>query len=326
MFGNYVNREDLSKLWHKTTQRDWGRLSRLFRPGAERVAAAWSHTESQPTHWWDVPGMQARWNRLVTGDPELTPRRWLAESFLGDRTNLHGLSVGCGTGARELDWARLGVFGRLDAIDLSEPRIDAARVAAREARLDGVVRFQVGDVLSFARPGSYDVIVAEQSLHHCAPMAKVMRRLARLLVPGGLLLLDEYVGPSRFQWTDAQLAAADELLQSLPDRYRVSAHGGHLREHVVRPSLLSMKLRDPSEAVESADVLPQLERHFEVLVERGYGGNVLHLLFDGIAQNFREPDEQTRALLDGCFSFEDEFLQTNDLPHDFVVLAAKKRA
>ena len=44
----------------------------------------------------------------------------------------------------------------------------------------------------------------------------MLDRLAAMLEPGGLLFVEDFVGPARFQWTDAQLEAINRLLSRLP--------------------------------------------------------------------------------------------------------------
>jgi hypothetical protein len=73
--------------------------------------------------------------------------------------------------------------------------------------------------------------------------------------------MDEYVGPSRFQWTSGQMRAANALLGALPEGHRTQ-RDGQIKRRVVRPSRLSMRLDDPSEAVESSGLMPALRRHF----------------------------------------------------------------
>ena len=325
VFGNLVNRHDFAKLLSKVTARDWRSLAERLRPGAgRRVSRAWRHVRGRPAHWWDVPGMRQRWNRFVSSDPEIDARTYLARRFLGGDEPRRALSLGCGAGDRELAWGRTGVFRTLDAIDLSPTRIEFARDAARDAGLDRVVHFSVGDVLAHRSEEPYDVIIAEQSLHHFAPMERVLEHVRDLLVPGGMFLIDEFVGSSRFQWTDAQLIATNELLATLPDRYRLQWHDARPKRTVFRPSRLSMRLRDPSEAVESSAILPGLRARFDVLETRGYGGSVLHLLFENIAQNFRDGSDETRELIERCFAFEDRAMRERGLPDDFVVAACRR--
>ena len=325
MFGNFVNRHDARRVADKLGARDLERLFELARPGSrQRVERQWSHTSSAPTHWWDIPGMTGRWNQKVTGNADLDARTWFLDTYLPKQDGLKGLSIGCGVGARELEWAATGRFSHLDGIDLSQPRIDHANQVAADKGLGDVLNFEVADLMAFGDVGTYDVVIGEQSLHHFAPMNEVLDRLSALLKPGGYVFLDEFVGPTRFQWSDQQLDAANELLGLLPNDRRVRHHDGRLKARVIRPSLLAMRLKDPSEAIESARILPELAKTFEVETVRGYGGTVLHITMPAIAQHFLGDDDATLDLVDFMFEFEDQVIEHRDLGHDFVVAVARK--
>src|SRR5262249_55559779 len=143
----------------------------------------------------------------------------------------------------------------------------------------------------------FDVLLGLQSLHHFDHLAEAFKRLAALLEPGGLLVVDEFVGPTRFQWTDAQIDAADALLGILPPERR-RPPDGRIKQRVVRPSKLSMVLDDPSEAVDSASLMPSLRSVFEIVEERPYGGTVLHIALAGIAHNLLDQEPETQELLE----------------------------
>lgn len=324
MLGNVVNRHDLDRLWRLARRGQSGRaLAKLRVHGAARVVEHWARIDPSLTQWWAIPAVVQRWNRLMTGDPALTFPRYVAETYLLPRGALRGLSLGCGTGGNEVIWARTGAFGRLEGVDVSPRRIEAATAAAARAGLGEVLGFRTMDVSRVADGGErFDVLLGLQSLHHFDHLAQTAGRLAALLEPGGLLVVDEFVGPTRFQWTDGQLRAADALLAELPPERR-RLPDGRVKQRVVRPSRLSMVLDDPSEAVDASSLLPAIRGAFDIVEERPYGGTVLHIALSGIAHNFLDQDLETLDLLDRCFDAEDRALP--ELGHDFTALVARAR-
>jgi 2-polyprenyl-3-methyl-5-hydroxy-6-metoxy-1,4-benzoquinol methylase len=292
--------------------------------GGARVVQHWSRVDPSLTEWWAIPAVVERWNLLMTGDADTSFPAYVAARHFAPRTGLRGLSLGCGTGGNELLWARTGAFALLEGVDVAQRRIDFATRTAAEQGLSGVLRFRVADVNRTAADGErFDVLLGLQSLHHFDRLDETLPRLAGLIEPGGMFVVDEFVGPTRFQWTDAQLDAANALLAWLPEERRRLADG-RIKRRVVRPSRMSMVLDDPSEAVDAAALLPGLRRHFDVVEERPYGGTVLHIAFSGIAHHFRDQEPETLALLDQCFAAEDAALP--EVGHDFVALVCRPRA
>ena len=70
--------------------------------------------------------------------------------------------------------------------------------------------------------------------------------------------------------------------------------------------------------------MPLLRELFNVIEERGYGGNILHLLFSGIAHHFLSEDAETQRLIHFLFEAEDLFLENKDIQSDFVLAICRK--
>src|SRR5262249_53826763 len=167
---------------------------------------------------------------------------------------------------------------------------------------------------------SYDVVLGLQSLHHFDQLDDAMAHIAKLVRADGFLIVDEFVGPTRVQWTSAQLRAANRLLDRLrEERQRMAVVG--IKRRATRRSRLSMTLDGPSEAVDAARLVPAILTNFTVVKELPYGGTVLHVALSGISQNFLGDDPETRSLLDICFAAEDEALP--ELGHDFVFMVCR---
>ena len=318
MLGNLINRHDAARLYRKLRQGHLQQIADKVRtPGLQRVMDVWSapgHGAAQ-VQWDHIPAVRRRWHTfggIETRFAEHVTRRWLS-----GRSGLRALSLGCGPGDRELEWARLGVFAQITGVDISPEQIEHATSNAKEAGLDHVLTFQVADARAALREaeGHYDVVLALNSLHHFSHLGEIVRLIARALGPGGLLIMDEYVGPSRFQWTSAQMRAANALLAALPEPHRTQ-RDGQVKRRVVRPSRLAMWLDDPSEAVESSSLMPALHRRFAILEEHPYG-SILHLALHGIARNFlAEDDPGTVQAVQLCLAAEDQAL--GRLGHDFT--------
>jgi SAM-dependent methyltransferase len=326
MFGNLVNAQDLVYLIRAIRS---GRViqivRRLLGGRARTVQSTWAHVETPPIRFWDIPTVHRRTTRLITGDADLDYIQYLAEKHFAGREALIGFSLGCGAGLKELTWASHVPFARLDACDISPQRVAAAQANAHERSITSV-HFHVGDVYAMQWPAQhYDVVFSDQSMHHMTPLEPLCANIRRTLKPHGYLILSEYVGPSRFQWTDRQLEAVNAVLNLLPERYRVSWEDRSIKRRVHRPSRLRMMLSDPSEAVESAKIIPTLERHFDIVERRDYGGTLIHPLFADIAANFQGNDENTQRLLDLCFQIEDDLLAHGELSSDFTLMVCQPK-
>jgi SAM-dependent methyltransferase len=102
------------------------------------------------------------------------------------------LDVATGAGHTALAFA--GVARRVVACDLTEPMLRAARglVAARGAVNVDCLASDVG-ALPF-RDGAFDVVTCRIAAHHFADVPAALRQMARVLRPGGTLLVQDILG------------------------------------------------------------------------------------------------------------------------------------
>jgi len=326
MFRNLINAQDFRYLARSIRS---GRITRVFRRvlGGSRSAVqeAWNTTDNPPIQLWDIPAVHRRANLLVSGDSDTDYITYVAQKYLSHRAPMLGISLGCGTGQKELAWARRCEFVRLDAYDLAPQRIAAAQAQASACGVNAV-HFHVGDIYQLEWPTRhYDIVFADQSLHHFSPLEPLCAHIRRALKQDGYLVLNEYIGPARFQWTDRQLEVVNGLLAILPAEYRVRWQDRTLKTSAHRPSRLNMILNDPSEAVESERIIPTVEKHFHVIDRRDYGGAVIQLLFADIAWKFQDDRSETRQLLALCFQAEQTLMDLGYLPSDFALLVCQPK-
>jgi 2-polyprenyl-3-methyl-5-hydroxy-6-metoxy-1,4-benzoquinol methylase len=310
VLGNLVNRDDAGRLYRKLRHGQVKRIAEKLRVrGQDRVLTRWAEADPslEKVQWDEIPAVRRRWLTVGTGGSEVCFPEHVARTWLAGRPRLRALSPGCGTGVWEIDWARLGVFDNITGIDISPEQIERASQLAKTAGLDHVLSYRVADARQVLREGGqFDVVLVLQALHHFRHVEETMELIARALRPGGLLIFDDYVGPSKYQWAKAQVRAANALLAELPAERRVQ-NDGRIKRRVLRPSLLSMRLDDPAEAAESAALMPSLRRHFTIVEEHSYG-SILHLALQDVAHNFIADDPATAQVVEQCIAAEDQAL------------------
>ena len=260
-------------------------------------------------NWMANTAVLMHLNERATGDPA---RDWLSSWahrwFVGDA--LRVLVLGCGEGWLERAVATWPFVAHIDAVDSAAEAVARARDAAR-----GMAKIEYGVVdLNDAElpPDAYDVVVAHSVLHHIENLEHAYAQLERTMRPNATLILNEYVGPKRFQFGDDVLSIMNTLLACLgyPPR--------------TRPGVEEMIATDPTEAVRSDELLGFTERQFEVLERKNIGGTILQHLLYGIVQNFRFENARERSLLEMLCTIDGMLVDWGRVPSDFVILAARK--
>jgi SAM-dependent methyltransferase len=294
----------------------WGRNAR------EKVESdAW-----QLRYWQAHPVTLRHINRLITGDPD---ESWLAFSkrrFAPDGAE-HGLSLGCGSGWVEREAIKLELCRSFDAFDISEGALEVARGEAAEQGLGEQIAYRQADLNRLElKPDTYDVAVAAQMLHHIADLEHLLDQLAASLRAGGLVFVNEYIGPARFQWLDKTEYLMNRLLDVLPEDKKLNPFNGFVKERIDRAPPEAIIETDPSESIRSDEIVQLLESRFEVLYRADFGGTLLQFVLADIAANFSPDEPMDVVALDLMSLLEEVLIAERVLPSDFAFFVLRRRS
>jgi SAM-dependent methyltransferase len=271
--------------------------------------------------WLDHPEIVAHYRErgLIDG---LEWKHWVSRHLGGPAAR--SLDLGCGAASRSLALWQAGGSAHLEGIDISEERVAEGERLRRQHGAPG--RFRAEDVNAVAlEPGRYDLIFSAHSFHHFLELEHVMEQVAAALTPRGLFILEEFVGPTQFQWTDLQMGLTAALLRFLPEHLR-RFRWGAVKHLEGRPTVAEVVAVSPFESIRSAEIVPLFERTFEVVLVRKLGGTIQHLLYNGIVHNFWPLTEEAGRALHGILAVEDQLIDSGLLPSDFLLLVGRRRA
>ena len=258
---------------------------------------------AQWLRWLQHPNVQERINELVTGEQGRDRFHYLIEKSAlpkhadtGHRVR-RALTLGCGHGEFERGVAQYDLAEIHDACDIADGAVSAAARMAREAgslisdiEWPTSILFSCLEVTTMWCLASPPFITLPV-LNTCSPKSSNPE-------PGGYFVLDEFIGPSKFQWTDEQLDAINTELQRIPTEFTRRLVAPFTPKGAVRrPSIAEMNAVDPSEAARSGEILDVLAGFFDIVEFRGYGGSLLHLLLDEIAGRFMPNNPQAMSHL-----------------------------
>jgi len=313
-----ISSGDFIDIYHKFLQEGPRFFSKkLSFSGISRVRNAWDTNTNPPIHWWSIPRVNERWNKIITGNSNIEYPDYVVNKYLKNKQNLKLISPGCGSGSIELKFAKHNLFSRIEGFDLSPSRIHFANENAKRLGFSNLF-YSVEDVYKYDfGVNKYDVILFHSSLHHFNNLKIILEKIYNAIKLDGLLIINEYIGPNRFQWTNEQLKKTNHYLNKIPSQYRKLWQSNSIKKKIYRPGLLRMILSDSSEAVNSEEILPQIRMRFTKLEEKPYGGNLLHLIFKDISHNFIENTRDINKILNFLFQAEDDFIENNN-QSDFI--------
>lgn len=296
----------------------------------ERASHLWDKTarerETNPVQGWlDSPiVLESYVQPRVSGSPTVNWLFALVER-LGIPPAARWISLGCGSAGLEIVAAKSALFGSLKAFDSSPASLELARAAAAK---EGVtcIEFGSADLNRVRLPAvSCDVVLMNMSLHHVKELRYLLAQIHSALTPGGFLLINEFIGPRQFQFTDLQLSLVRELLSAIPDFWKRDSATGGIKTEYVRMSVEHWNVADPSEAIRSDRILEEVEKRFQVVERTDYGGTILNLLLEHVIHNFDPSNEKDVAVIRLLGTIEELLIRNRIIPSDFTVVAARKK-
>jgi len=270
--------------------------------------------------WLDHPEIVAHYRQRGLLD-DLEWKHWVRRHLGGPAER--SLDLGCGAGSRSLDIWEAGASAYMEGIDISEERVAEGERRRRQRGAPGCLR--AGDVNAIAlERGRYDLVFSAHSFHHFLELEHVMEQVVQSLTPRGLFILEEFVGPTQFQWTDLQMGLTASLLQLLPEDLR-RFRWGAVKHLEGRPTVEEVVALSPFESIRSAEIVPLFERTFEIVAVRKLGGTLQHLLYNGIVHNFWPLTDEAGRALRAIIQVEDQLIDAGLLPSDFQLLVGRRR-
>lgn len=296
------------------------------------VADLWGREESTTKrygrgfHWVESPVVIEYMNKNIAGNANLDWVTYIFQKYLQKTSGvLKLLSLGCGAGNLERHLFSLAPFRKIDAYDISEGAIKAAQLAANKANMQ--INYMTADLNEIKLPKIYyDVIFMDMSLHHVEELEHLLNEVNNALKVGGLFIINEFVGPSQFQYTKKQVEVINDIIDLLPSIYRSRVTDSKiLKPFFAPPSIEYMNANDPSEAIRSAEIIESVKRIFEVLEQKDYGGTILHMLLQDIIGNFDPENERDKTVLQLILYIEKLLIREKIIESDFTLMVLRKK-
>lgn len=319
-----ITRDDFVDAYIKIRQRGLAFFSSKFNLNeAKRAKSAFNHSTIDTSNWWIIPKVLERWNLLVTGNKDLSFVDFTVNTFLKDKNNIKMLSLGSGNCSSELKFASCKNFEDILCVDISNVRLEEAKLIAENKNLTNI-NFSVSNANTYTLPKShFDIVYFRASLHHFKNVEHLVGKLIKdALKSNGFLIIDEYVGPNRLQFSKNQINAINKAITLIPKKYRKRYKLNLYKNKVSGSGLLRMKIADPSECIDSENILPSIHNNFETIYEANYGGNILMTVLKDISHHFIVLDDEKEKVLNQLFEYEDQYLKTHQ--SDFIFGIYKK--
>ena len=231
-----------------------------------------------------------------------------------------------GSGSLERALISMGIAKTVDGYDISPVAVEEAKKQASEMGISEFINYGVMDLnhATFS-PESYDLVVSHMAIHHISNLEHILGEVKKTLKHDGLFWVNEYVGPSRYQFSDKQIQLMNWILDQLPNKYKKDVINGKIKGPCYREKEEDVIRSDPSESVRSAEIVGLLEKEFVPIIKREYGGTLLQFALANIVGNFDPNKMKDKVILKMLYEFEKLLIQEKIIKSDFIFMLLKKK-
>ncbi len=314
---HWIYIDDFIELWIKVRQRGVRFIvSKLNLSGKKRTISSFSN-HFEHANWWIIPYLNDRKNFLISGDPKIDYEQFITDKYFKNTELSTLVSLGCGSGSHEVKLAKLNKHLNVVGYDLSKDWIWRANQYAAEQQVTRA-KFICSDVYELRfQPESVDYFLFNSSLHHFVNIDSLITHTIKpALKKGGLIIINEYVGPNRMNFPKHQIDYCNACLKELISvENRKILLTNMVKNRCYRLGKLRMMISDPSECAESEDILPVLRTHFKEIAFKSLGGNILMPILKHIAHNFVDNTGELPVLV----KKEEDYLENHQPDYIFAV-------
>lgn len=280
-------------------------------------------------HYWSNRHLApAKFHPFGITDPEQF--FFLYSSKLHDRFPdrfLNMVSLGSGNCDMEARLARrlldegIGNF-RIECLDINEDMLERGKAHAGSLDVASHIVPGIGDFNHWEPERAYDIVIANQCLHHVLELEKLFAAVKDCLREDGYFLTSDMIGRNGHQrWPEA-LELVQEFWRELPESYR---YNRLLKRHE-REFMNHDCSTESFEGIRAQDILPLLITHFHFELFIPFANIVTVFIDRPFGHNFDPNGEWDRDFVDRLHACDEENILSGRIKPTQMLAVMCKRA
>ena len=277
-------------------------------------------------HYWSNTYVRPRFEAIGFSSPDDFFFRVIEAEAKRKARPIRCLSVGAGRCEIEIALAlRLRESGvdnvTMVCTDLNERLLQAARRLATEAGVADRFTFEVADINARRVDRGYDVVIANQCLHHFVELETILDNIRDALADEGVFATSDVIGRNGHQLWPEALAELQPFWRELAPKYRV--------DHVLRRETVEYVNYNHAdvgfEGIRAQDILRLLVERFEFEIFAPYACITLPIVERRFGRNFDPDDPADIAFVDRLAQRDQELLDAGTVKPTQLVAAMRKQ-
>lgn len=196
-----------------------------------------------------------------------------------------------------------------DCIDVNPHMLKRGRQLAHKQGLENHFQWFEVDFNQWKPASQYDILLANQCLHHVSELEHLFGAIQRGMGPDSLFLVSDMIGRNGHQrWPEA-LTAMAPFWDELPIKYKHNHQTGKLEKRFVNRDYS----RRSFEGIRAQDILPLLVQDFEFDLFIPFANIVTPFIDRGFGPNFDSEGVWDRDFIDRLHACDEQGLLSGNL-------------
>jgi len=237
------------------------------------------------------------------------------------------LSIGSGNCDLEIKISRQLIDSGMrnftfECLDINEDMLSRGRTAAREHNLTSHLLFSSGDFNEWSPKNSYEIILANQSLHHVLNLEGLFDSVKQALDEEGLFLVSDMIGRNgHMRWPEA-MKELGPFWNEMPKEYRNNRLLNRYEDQYINHDCSS----EGFEGIRAQDILPLLVQRFNFRFFYPFGNIIFVFIDRPFGHNFKADEVWDRDFIDRIHSHDEECIISGDLkPTSMLAVLTNKQ-
>ncbi|MFQ6082416.1 MAG: class I SAM-dependent methyltransferase [Candidatus Aminicenantia bacterium] len=296
-----------------------------------KTAQFWNQvdTAASSEYWWNNKVIRNFIQKNITGDASLS---WYTKK-ISERPTPFGRTLTFGDGYGMAVEAFLTKRDTTEIVYLNISKGEGLRFKKKidELCINIPCSFIQADAntFDFSTLGFFDTIIDVGAFHHLKNFEFFFPQLNNQLNSDGIMYVDEYVGPSRWEFNQSVIDIINQWLTSLPKDLIACSKKVSRNEFIQ----LWKQSNDPSEAIRSGELDQMLRRYFTLIEATSFGGTLLqpffltsHLKPCRLNINNWHHTEIGKLESDRLVHIENKLINSGEIQKDYLYYVFKKKS
>jgi SAM-dependent methyltransferase len=277
-------------------------------------------------HYWSSKYLQPKFELLGFSNPDEFYIRYISRiARSAPESNCKILSLGAGNCDAEVRLsqvlAEIGIHNfTFDCLDINAQMLARGRQLAQEARLTPHFAFVESDISGWETNDSYNIIIANQSLHHFVELEVLFEKARQTLRDDGFFLTNDMIGRNgHMRWPEA-LELVQALWSLLDEKHKWNCQLKR-QEEVYENWDCSL---EGFEGVRSQDILPLLLKTFQFDCFLGFANLASVFVDRNFGPNFNITSQQDCNFIDFVAKLDDYFIESGKIKPTQMLAAMTK--